>query len=814
MVIPAVWIDRQLSRLLGNLGHAVGEKPSAFIFGTLFFYLFLATGIQNMNDNFVGDVEWLFTPTHGRGWTEERVYKEYFERKIHSERRRRRSPRFDVDPNPLRDQMTRRDFTDDLASSWLGRPNRQKLARLSKLQTDHSSKWDIWGNSVYSNELEEAEEKEVRSGRGRRNVKEDLNEKEGIWAMVRVLFVAKEEGTMLRNDTLHEFLYVTNRLRSAKLESNGKEYTYEDICGNHCWDPREEIQNFIDLMPRYEAGEVNITYPAFLDPVTLKVMVLPAIFGGIEPSDDGAVVTYVKAAAVTQVIASKPKEIFELGYEWLLVAETEMNQVRKELKHLDIYFYSTRIATDQLERGFNAVFPFVTASIFILIGFSSLCLVTLDPVKSKPILAIMGVISAAIATLASMGFLIYIQVPFIGLIKVAPFLILVSQHALDEIALKTETEEKEGIGLDDSFVIVGAWRRTNPRNSVSDRMRATYAEAAVSVTITSLTDGISFLIGSLTDIPSIYIFCTYTGTAVVFLYFCHLTFFGGFLALVGYAEQANRHSITCFKVPAKSEARDRNSLFRACCAGGVSSKNPYHEDDVDEHLGMVIFRDYVGKLLTFPQIKVLVLIGYLGYLAVAIYGVTQLREGAVGEDKLALDMSTTGKYWQLNDKHFRKFSFGVDVMITETLDYSRNETQWKVEDLLKKMESLPHIAQSSYTNNWLRNFLSFIYTTGEFVDYDISDEEKFINTLKDTFLLDGAYGGEVIFNKAGTKIIATKYHLRTKDLQSMKDEVMVMVNLRAMADASDLNVTVHSGPFKFFDQVALRPLLFGKSERL
>ncbi|CAG0901201.1 unnamed protein product, partial [Darwinula stevensoni] len=543
MVLPAVWIDRQLSRLLGKLGHAVGERPSSFIFGTLFLFLFFATGIQNMNDNYVGDVEWLFTPVHGRGKAEERVYKEYFEQRIHSERRRRRSPRYDLDPDPLRDQMTRRDFTDDLASSWLGGPDRKKLARPSKPQTNHLNDWNIWGSPVYSNELEEAEEKEIRSGRGRRNVKEDLKEKEGIWAMARVLVVAKDEGTMLRNDTLHEFLYVTNRLRSVKLKANGKEYTYENICGNHCWDPRGEIQNFIDLMPRYEAGEVNITYPAFLDPVTLKTMVLPTIFGGIEPSDDGAVVTYVKAAAVTQVAASKPREIFELGYEWLLVAETEMNQLRKELEHLDMYFYSTRIATDQLDRGFNAVFPFVAAAIIILIGFSTLCLVTLDPVKSKPMLAIMGVVSAAIATLASMGFLIYIQIPFIGLNKVAPFLIL-------------------GIGLDDTFVIVGAWRRTNPRNGVSDRMRATYAEAAVSVTITSLTDGISFLIGALTDIPSIYVFCTYTGTAVVFLYFCHLTFFGGFLALTGYAEQANRHSITCFKVPAKSEARQSLSTFR------------------------------------------------------------------------------------------------------------------------------------------------------------------------------------------------------------------------------------------------------------
>jgi hypothetical protein len=41
---------------------------------------------------------------------------------------------------------------------------------------------------------------------------------------------------------------------------------------------------------------------------------------------------------------------------------------------------------------------------------------------------------------------------------------------------------------------------------------------------------------------------------VVFTYFWHITFFGGCLALSGYAESQNRHSITCFPITPKSLA--------------------------------------------------------------------------------------------------------------------------------------------------------------------------------------------------------------------------------------------------------------------
>lgn len=68
----------------------------------------------------------------------------------------------------------------------------------------------------------------------------------------------------------------------------------------------------------------------------------------------------------------------------------------------------------------------------------------------------------------------------------------------------------KGIGIDDTFVMLAAWRRTSIKDTVPQRMAKTLSEAAVSITITSVTDVISFFIGIFNPFPSVRIFCIYS----------------------------------------------------------------------------------------------------------------------------------------------------------------------------------------------------------------------------------------------------------------------------------------------------------------
>lgn len=102
--------------------------------------------------------------------------------------------------------------------------------------------------------------------------------------------------------------------------------------------------------------------------------------------------------------------------------------------------------------------------------------------------------------------------------------------------------------------MLAAWRRTSPKLSVPDRMGLMLSDAAVSITITSLTDMVSFWIGIISPFPSVQIFCTYSGFAVCFTFIWQITFFAGCMAISGYCEEKNLHSIFGFKVQPVSVA--------------------------------------------------------------------------------------------------------------------------------------------------------------------------------------------------------------------------------------------------------------------
>lgn len=313
--------------------------------------------------------------------------------------------------------------------------------------------------------------------------------------------------------------------------------------------------------------------------------------------------------------------------------------------------------------------------------------------------------------------------------------------------------------MDDAFVLLAAWRRTDPTMSVPKRLSHTYSEAAVSITITSLTNFISFMIGIITPFPSVIgfhfsqdqkdinqkfnflkvrIFCIYTAVAVLFTYAFNITFFGGLMAYFGEVESRNLHGLICVPVLPKSLAgklvdifqwgkifyffsfalrknvEDKGFFFRLLCTGGRNPNDPDNPKDNKEHLMMIFFRDHLAVALNRPLIKLLVITMFLIYLLIGIYGCSVIKEG-LDRRKLSRDDSYSVQFYDFEDKYFREYPYRIQVVINETMNYADPLVQQQIEEMLQRFENSPYVADKSMTESWLRSYLIFLNQEDSFL---------------------------------------------------------------------------------------------------
>lgn len=73
-----------------------------------------------------------------------------------------------------------------------------------------------------------------------------------------------------------------------------------------------------------------------------------------------------------------------------------------------------------------------------------------------------------------------------------------------------------GMGIDDTFIIMGYFRKTDPDVSPADRVANTMSKAGASIFITSITDLAAFLIGLTSSIPALRAFSVYASFGVLF----------------------------------------------------------------------------------------------------------------------------------------------------------------------------------------------------------------------------------------------------------------------------------------------------------
>lgn len=146
----------------------------------------------------------------------------------------------------------------------------------------------------------------------------------------------------------------------------------------------------------------------------------------------------------------------------------------------------------------------IQISVLLVAGYTMINLGGLSPEHSRVLVAVCGLITIASSFIAGNGIAGTIGYNTTGVHNLLNFLLI-------------------GIGADDFFVVCNALDQTNLNDPIEKRFKEAYAHAGSSITITSLTNVIAFIVGATTPLIALGSFCIYAAMAILSLYLTAMT---------------------------------------------------------------------------------------------------------------------------------------------------------------------------------------------------------------------------------------------------------------------------------------------------
>uniref|UniRef100_A0A1I7U1G2 SSD domain-containing protein n=1 Tax=Caenorhabditis tropicalis TaxID=1561998 RepID=A0A1I7U1G2_9PELO len=476
----------------------------------------------------------------------------------------------------------------------------------------------------------------------------DILRREGIYLIVN----AKDRGDVLREEYSKEFLEVLQWISTVKLISSaGRMFTYQDVClhfQNDCFS-NTHAKLLADIYSKNDQNSMfNITYPIYRTTYSTEPIDISKVLGNVSLNEKG----HVASASAWMILYQ-----FSITFSVLIVFAI-------------LSTFTIKLVTFKSESG-TTRYPII------------------DWVLSKPLLGISGVLVTLCAIISSTGLLMLFDVTFVDMCTVMPFLSLT-------------------IGIDDTFLMLAAWHETDRNLPYEKRIEKSMRHAAVSISITSLTDSLAFLIGSIAPLPAVMYFCYYSSAAISFIFLYCLTMFVAVLSLQGKREQELRHSVTGGKTRDLEDYESATSHQLLLKMGSrVSMKVTDEENNNNEkplEKGDVrmwyqrFFEDRYAPFIANSKISILSLLVYLAYLGAAGYGIQQLK---IGFDLINIvqENSASRVFLEVRQKLFPEDTKIMDIAIMNSPNLSNPEERFEFLEILSEFEKLSQSKKTFLMSN-------------------------------------------------------------------------------------------------------------------
>ncbi|XP_012938856.1 patched domain-containing protein 3 [Aplysia californica] len=580
-----------------------------------------------------------------------------------------------------------------------------------------------------------------------------------------VIFRSRLDLAIFTDEVLNELLSFNSSIWDLVVFEDGQNYTYSDLCAVRAG--RCAVGGEIFLSPDFrtmlDTGQV--TYPLWLgtEPLDLEVY-----FSNVSVSQSGV----LQAAGTYKMsfpLRTDTEKMSQLSLAWELKFVDFMATV--DFNSVDWSYSASQSLDLELDKGTAGDVFLFTMTFALMITYASIVSSGGDCLSTRALLANGGVVASLLGTLGALGLVTLIGVRYVNIVGVMPFLTL-------------------GIGVDDMFLLMNSWSETAAQTtlSVPQRIGMVFRKAGVGISITSLTDFLSFVVGSTSVFKSVSNFCIYAGVGVLLCYVCNATLFGACLTYHGRRVYSSRHAVTCRPVT-KSRAELRGEGHNLCyvymCGGSVPRS---HGDDQSPcERGP---RSALKRLVLWNPMRVLILIVFSGYLAVAIWGVTELKQGLELKNIVPLT-SYVHKYQVWNNEDFG-VKLPVSFVQLSPKDHRGASSIQSTQELLTKAK------QDSQINPVVEKCWLTSYALSP--SFNTSTDELFFLGLEQFLRENPRFYSDVVLEPQNFSVTASRCFVYSYKIVDSNEQAALMSRMREVADSSPLGVFAFQPAFVYFEQ--------------
>ncbi|OWF47217.1 Patched domain-containing protein 3 [Mizuhopecten yessoensis] len=567
---------------------------------------------------------------------------------------------------------------------------------------------------------------------------------------------SKDGSNLLREDELSELRRIDKIIRKDVqfVNDSGSVLHYEDVCARK--DRRCVVSGEFILSKRFTILRKarRILYPNFAGKS------LSTVFGNVGVVDG----RLVSASMLRMMyhLRQDTDEDRQRSHAWETSYVDKLKRLQTNITH--IAFRSSMSVTAEFVKGIFGEKKFFVLTILFMLLYSTFAISGGNCVSGRHTLAAAGVISTCLAVLGAFGAVSGAGVKYVNICGVIPFLIV-------------------GIGLDDMFILMACMADTPKTIPVKDRVKRMMRTGGISVTMTSLTDFLAFLIGSTSVFSSVQYFCTYT--AVLFCYLNQLLFFVPCIIINERRTFEWRHCITCQETRSYKQLREADhGVALSLCCGGEPPKTPSDSESPLERYP----KRLIQKVISTTPVKVGCMLLFMGYIGMSIYGAVNVSQN-FKVSYLVPEDSYVYRYLTWTERDFPN-EVVVSFVIHRELDYTDHAIQSKVAAMLKRARIEPLI-QRKREINWLLG-----YKQSRF--YNVSND--FIQGLKRFLKSRKDYEIDVVLDESGYKIKSSRFYVISKDIRDSQMTKSLLTGMRTIAKESGLPVIVHAPLFIIGEQ--------------